>query len=125
MSPTQVLDGSIFGSHLVVLKTILTIFRLNVHILQILKYVDISSMSPNSIMLFHNIDSTLIHCLSRYQQNRPHRVNLLISATPLKVRLLHFLKESCSLPKTIALSMYSFITIKYHTDFVSSIIAYQ
>ena len=41
-----------------------------------------------------------------------------IGATPLKVRLLHFLKEPHSLPKSIVLSMYSLLTKKYHTDFV-------
>ena len=40
----------------------------------------------------------------------PHRVNLPISATALKMRLLYFLKEPCSLPTKIALSI--LLTIK-------------
>ena len=49
---------------------------------------------------------------------------LSISAIPLKVRLLYFLKELRSLAKSIALSMYSLLLIEYPADFVSSEIVY-
>ena len=118
-SPTHTSDGLLFKYlHLELDKTISTIFRLEVHDLQILQIVEFPCMSPNSIMPFHNLASAFVQCLSRHQQNWPHGVNLLISATPLKVRLLHFLMEPRLLPKSIALSMYSLLTISYRADSV-------
>ena len=125
MSLAQTLGGPIFDTHLELLKITPTFFRSNVPNFEILQVGDIPDMSSNSIMSFHNDLSMLVHCLSRHQQNRPHGVDLLISATPLKVLLLRFLKDMRLLPKSIAISMYSILTIKYHADCVSSTTIYR
>ena len=94
-SPTQTLGGPVFGSHLVLLKIISTVFWLYVNIPQILKYVDIPGIFPNSIMPFHNMEPKLVQCFfSQHQQNQLHGVNLLINPISLKMRLLHFFQMS-------------------------------
>ena len=118
------LGGPVLRSNLALLKIISTIFRLDVHILQILKYAYIPGMSPNSTMPFHTPHDWSIVFLS-INKIGFRVVNLSISATLLKVRPLHFLKGARSLPENIVFSMYSLLTIKYHADFVSFKIVYQ
>ena len=60
-SPTHILGGPVFGSHLELLKLSLSFFRLDVPNLEILKIGDIPGMSSNSIMPFHNLDPKLVH----------------------------------------------------------------
>ena len=74
----------------------LWLFRLDVHILQMFKYVDIKGMSTNSIMPFHNHDPISVHWFSHDQQNWARGTNALISVTPLRVWLFCFLKVSRS-----------------------------
>ena len=56
MSPTQMLGGLDFGSHLELRKIISTIFRLVVFNIDILQIRDVPGMSFNSIMPFRNLD---------------------------------------------------------------------
>ena len=55
--PTQISGGPVFEAHLDLLKITLTFFRLKVRNLEILKSVYLPSMSPDSIMPFHNLAS--------------------------------------------------------------------
>ena len=57
---TQISGGPVFGSHLELLKTTLTLFRLGVPNLKILQIGDIPGMFSNFTMPFHNCDPKLV-----------------------------------------------------------------
>ena len=60
-SPTQNLGSPVFDTYLELFKITMTLFRLNVPNLEILKIGDMPGMSPNFIMPFHSLDPTLVH----------------------------------------------------------------
>ena len=77
MTPTQILGGLVFEANLELLKICPSFFRFDVSNLEILKIGGISGISSNYIMLFHNLASTLVHCLSRHQHNWLSRCGLI------------------------------------------------
>ena len=58
---TQFLGNPVFDTYLGLLKITMTLFRLDVPNLEVLKIGDIPGMSPNSIMPIHNDVSKLVH----------------------------------------------------------------
>ena len=60
-SLNRILETPNFEAQKQLLGSILTFSRLDVHILQILKYVDMPGMSTNFIVSFHNYVPTLVH----------------------------------------------------------------
>ena len=73
-SPTQSSSTPSVGSQNGPLKPHPTYLELKVHNLQVLRIVDLPSMSANSIMPFHNHVSKLVHWLSRFHQIWPRGV---------------------------------------------------
>ena len=61
MSSNRDLGTTSFESQKLLLGSMLTFSRLDVHILQILKYVDMPDRSTNSNIPFHNVDPILVH----------------------------------------------------------------
>ena len=91
-SSTQIFGSPVFGSHLELLKLTLTFFRFEVHDLQILKIVYLTTCIPIRSCHITTLTSKLVHwCVFLVSTNlasdRPRGVNLSISVTPLKVCL--------------------------------------
>ena len=86
-SPNQILGTPNFEVQKRLSGSTLTFSRLDVHILQILKCVDVPGRSTNSIMPFHDCAPNLVHWLSWHQQKLAREEYFSISATLLKVWL--------------------------------------
>ena len=91
--PNQNLGTPSVGSQNGALTPPPTYLGLDVPNLQILSIGDIPGMSTSSKIPFHNVDPTLVHRLSRAQQNLPGGLIFVDQATPLQSSTIRFLKE--------------------------------